>query len=391
MIDALLRTGEFSFYCLAGAIRHQDYRIQTVEPHGEKFRIHPVDGYGNPQIIRQVLESEKPDILWFMTDPRFYVWLWDMADEIRKNVPMIYYHVWDNYPFPTFNRLYYNSNDMVCTISKVTDDIVRTVSPDIPVTRIPHAVDTDIFKKDITSIGVSNIRKETNSDDKLLFFWNNRNARRKQSGTLMFWFKEFLDKVGHDNATLIMHTEPKDPNGQDLDRIIDNLNMGGKIFLSTQKVPAANLASFYNAADCTINIADAEGFGLATLESLACETPIIVNMTGGLQEQVTDGEQWFGFGIEPASKAIIGSQEVPWIYEDRASKEGFLDAMTSFYNLSKEERESMGKNGRSHVLKNYGMSTYAGQWYETMNKLYEDNGSWSTRKNYKAWELIQIQ
>jgi glycosyltransferase involved in cell wall biosynthesis len=114
-------------------------------------------------------------------------------------------------------------------------------------------------------------------------------------------------------------------------------------------------------------------------------------MTGGLQEQVTDGEQWFGFGIEPASKAIIGSQEVPWIYEDRASKEGFLDAMTSFYNLSKEERESMGKNGRSHVLKNYGMSTYAGQWYETMNKLYEDNGSWSTRKNYKAWELIQIQ
>jgi glycosyltransferase involved in cell wall biosynthesis len=239
-----------------------------------------------------------------------------MADEIRKNVPMIYYHVWDNYPFPTFNRLYYNSNDMVCTISKVTDDIVRTVSPDIPVTRIPHAVDTDIFKKDITSIGVSNIRKETNSDDKLLFFWNNRNARRKQSGTLMFWFKEFLDKVGHDNATLIMHTEPKDPNGQDLDRIIDNLNMGGKIFLSTQKVPAANLASFYNAADCTINIADAEGFGLATLESLACETPIIVNMTGGLQEQVTDGEQWFGFGIEPASKAIIGSQEVPWIYEE---------------------------------------------------------------------------
>ena len=35
-----------------------------------------------------------------------------------------------------------------------------------------------------------------------------------------------------------------------------------------------------------MNISDAEGFGLATLESLACETPIIVNMTGGLQEQV---------------------------------------------------------------------------------------------------------
>ena len=60
----------------------------------------------------------------------------------------------------------------------------------------------------------------------------------------------------------------------------------------------------YKAADFTINISDAEGFGLATLESLSCGTPIIVNMTGGLQEQVTDGKNSFGFGIEPASKTV---------------------------------------------------------------------------------------
>ena len=83
----------------------------------------------------------------------------------------------------------------------------------------------------------------------------------------------------------------------------------------------------YNIADCTLNISDAEGFGLATLESLSCQTPIIVNMTGGLQEQVTDGDDWFGIGIEPASKAIIGSQSVPYIYEDRISKEDFKAAL----------------------------------------------------------------
>jgi hypothetical protein len=33
-----------------------------------------------------------------------------------------------------------------------------------------------------------------------MFFWNNRNARRKQSGSLLYWFKEFLDEVGHDKA-----------------------------------------------------------------------------------------------------------------------------------------------------------------------------------------------
>ena len=55
--------------------------------------------------------------------------------------------------------------------------------------------------------------------------------------------------------------------------------------------PQILLSLMYNMADCTINIADAEGFGLATLESLSCETPIIATMTGGLQEQVTDGEK----------------------------------------------------------------------------------------------------
>ena len=144
-------------------------------------------------------------------------------------------------------------------------------------------------------------------------------------------------------------------------------------------------------ADCTINIADAEGFGLGTLESLACETPIIVNMTGGLQEQVTDGnDNWFGIGIQPTSKAVIGSQDVPYIYEDRISKEDFLEAMETFYNMSPEERSEMGKAGRAHVLKEYSISKYRGAWYEAFNHVFEKHGSWENRKNYNSWELFEI-
>ncbi len=297
VIDSLIKTGKYSFICLAGAIRHEDYRPIKVQPYEDDLVILPVDGYGNENLIREILKVHKPDILWFMTDPRFYVWLWQIEDEIRDKVPMMYYHVWDNYPYPDFNKKYYDSTDVVCTISKVTDDIVRTISPDIKCVHIPHAVDTNIFKKNSAEL-----RKETRRkfelEGKMVFFWNNRNARRKQSGSLIFWFKEFLDKVGHDKATLIMHTEPKDPNGQDLVAIIERLKLtSGQIRLSTVKLSPQELSNVYNAADCTINISDAEGFGLATLESLSCETPIIVNMTGGLQEQVTDGERIFGEAI----------------------------------------------------------------------------------------------
>lgn len=393
MIEALLKTQRYSFLCLAGAIKHADYRISKVEPWKEDWMIKPVDGYGDQNTIRTVLRDYKPDALWFMTDPRFYTWLWDIENEVRKNIPMIYYHVWDNYPYPKYNRKFYLSNDMVCTISKVTQDIVETVAPEVDSLRVPHSVDTSIFR---------NKRKETESTqfrnaiikdnkDKIIFFWNNRNARRKQSGTLIWWFKEFLDEIGHDKACLIMHTEPSDPHGQDLFSIMEELNLSdNQVLFSTDKIEPEKLSSLYSAVDCTINISDAEGFGLATLESLACETPIIVSMTGGLQEQVTNGEQWFGFGIEPSSKSIIGSQDVPYIYEDRISKEDFLDSMRKFISLSKEERQELGKLGRQHVLNEYGFDKYEKLWVETMDNLLENHGSWKTRKNYKPWSFEEI-
>tara|TARA_Y100001973_G_scaffold106541_1_gene185160 strand:+ start:6834 stop:8084 length:1251 start_codon:yes stop_codon:yes gene_type:complete len=391
MIEALIKTEKYKFVCLAGAIKHEDYRPQKVEPYGEDWVIYPVDGYGNQNLIREFLRVHKPDVLWFMTDPRFYTWLWEIEDEIREKVPMVYYHVWDNYPYPTFNKRYYDANDMVVAISKVTEDIVKTVSPTVDCKRITHAVDTEIYKKRDQSEWV-HLQDAANAKGKFVFFWNNRNARRKQSGTLIFWFNEFLNKVGRDKAVLIMHTEPKDPHGQDLEAIIKHLGLDkeNQVLLSTNKVPPEQLSHFYNLADCTINISDAEGFGLATLESLSCETPIIVSMTGGLQEQVTDGEQWFGIGLEPASKAIIGSQDVPWIYEDRVSKEDCVNAMLEIYSKTVEERQDIGRKGRLHVEKNHNFEEYGKQWIETIEEVVEKNGSWDTRKNYNRWEIVTL-
>jgi hypothetical protein len=103
-------------------------------------------------------------------------------------------------------------------------------------------------------------------------------------------------------------------------------------------------------------------------------------MTGGLQEQVTDGREWFGVGIVPVAKAIIGSQEVPYIYEDRIGKDQFFSAMNKMMALGNKGRKEMGNKGREHVLKNYNFQTFNSQWVETMNEIHEENGSWNTRK-----------
>ena len=206
IIEAMLKTGKYQFVSFGGAIKHPNHNPQHTEQWGQDWVIWPVDGYGNQDMVRAMIHQQKPDILWFMTDPRFYDWLWSIENEVRTHVPMVYYHVWDNYPYPKFNRKYYLSNDHVACISKVTHDIVRTVAPEVDSSYIPHAVDPDIFKPHLTE-EIKNWRVSKNLDDKFVCFWNSRNARRKQSGTLIWWFKEFLDKVGHDQACLIMHTD----------------------------------------------------------------------------------------------------------------------------------------------------------------------------------------
>ena len=271
--NALLETGKFQIISLGGAIKHHDYRTLQVEPYGEDWKIMPVDGYGNQEMIRSIIRTEKPDILWFMTDPRFWGWLWDIENEIRPLMPMVYYHVWDNYPAPMYNRKFYLSNDRICAISKLSRDIVAEVAPEVKLDYVPHAVDSKVFRP-LTDEQIRDLRQKNfhkDDVDKVIFFWNNRNARRKQSGSLVFWFKAFLDQVGHDKAQLIMHTDPKDRHGQDLNHIVERLglNTQRQILFSTKKVGQPDLAALYNMVDCTINISDAEGFGLATLESMS--------------------------------------------------------------------------------------------------------------------------
>jgi len=392
IIEGMLATGKYQFISFGGALKHQDYRPVKTNEWGDDWVVYPVDGYGTPEMIRSILRSEKPDILWFMTDPRFFGWLWQIENEIRPNVPMVYYHVWDNYPYPTFNRKFYLSNDHIATISKLTDDIVATVTPEVARTYVPHAVDTSIFKRlpeeEITKFKKEQLKIE---DDRFVFFWNNRNARRKQSGSILWWFAEFLKKVGKDKATLVMHTDPKDMNGQDLIAIMENTGLTNReVLLSQQKIPPQNLAFFYNAADATINISDAEGFGLATLESLACETPIIVTKTGGLQEQVRNGESLYGIEIIPASMAVIGSQEVPFIYEDRISQEQFVGALETFTSIPKQQRRLIGQQGRQHVIENFNFENFIARWDKIFTDTHNKCGSWPNT-SYKAWEIKEIE
>ena len=99
-------------------------------------------------------------------------------------------------------------------------------------------MDSEVFRP-LSDEEIQTLRGEQfGEDQRVTFFWNNRNARRKQSGSLIHWFSEFADEVGPENVRLIMHTDPKDPNGQDLEAIIADLDIqdDGRVLISNKKV-----------------------------------------------------------------------------------------------------------------------------------------------------------
>jgi hypothetical protein len=113
-------------------------------------------------------------------------------------------------------------------------------------------------------------------------------------------------------------------------------------------------------------------------------------MTGGPQEQVTDGTNWFGIGLEPVSKAIIGSQEVPYIYEDRLSGDDVRDALLRMYEMTSTEREEMGALGIQHVTDNYSFASFNEGWVELMTNIHDECGSWENRKSHQPWRFMEV-
>jgi len=127
---------EYDIVSIAGAIQHPeagkviDLSAATQQMTGVKdafVRIYPTNGYGDENILFAIIQQEKPDAICFITDPRFYGWLFALERQIRTKIPMIYLNLWDDLPYPMWNRPAYMSCDALFSISKQSYNINKHV------------------------------------------------------------------------------------------------------------------------------------------------------------------------------------------------------------------------------------------------------------------------
>lgn len=152
--------GKYNWVQIAGSVQHPekgkiinlDGAVNTSAGISDAYvRLYPVDGYGNPEILNEIIKLEKPDGLMHFTDPRFWGWLYQMERELRQKMPIGYYSIWDDLPYPMYNRAFYESCDWIGCISKQTKNIVEGVLGSVlnkptTVSYVPHGINTKTFR-----------------------------------------------------------------------------------------------------------------------------------------------------------------------------------------------------------------------------------------------------
>lgn len=360
-------------------------------------KIYCNDGYGDPFLIRSIIDAEKPDAILHFTDPRFWDWLYSMEHEIRRQIPLMYLNIWDCIPDPYWNKEAYSSCDLLMAISKQTYGINHRILnrfegsvQDNRITYVPHGIDTKMFypitEGDKSWEPLKNEIKKIrgNNENKFVVFWNNRNIHRKHPGDVVLAYRhmcELIDKNGGNAAgdcLLLMHTQPIDPNGTDLTAVVNELCNEYNVLFSDKVLPGEALNVMYNVADVTLNMTSNEGFGLSTAESLAAGTPIVVNVTGGMQDQcgfinpetgqyftpqeyievqtLHRKEDWSTLQhgewvkpVWPSNISLQGSVPTPYIFDDRADFREIGQALYEWYITSREERVSAGMKGVEYI------------------------------------------
>ena len=249
---------------------------------------------------------------------------------------------------------------------------------------VPHGIDSTKFfryteEADLARVAVMRQKMFQTDDVDFVVLYNNRNIRRKMTGNVVLAFRDFflgLPEAVRQRARLLMHTQPVDDNGTDLIALIRDLAPEIPVTFSPNRIDTQGMNDIYNVSDVVINLASAEGFGLGTMEALMAEKMIVVNVTGGLQDQCgfrdeegnfldedvhykkawgsnhdgrykTHGE-WV-IPVWPTARTLIGSPPTPYIFEDYCTYEDAAKALREAYDMGPEERLRRGKLGREYA------------------------------------------
>jgi glycosyltransferase involved in cell wall biosynthesis len=164
-------------------------------------------------------------------------------------------------------------------------------------------------------------------------------------------------------------------------------------------------------------MASNEGFGLGTCESLMAGTPIIVNVTGGLQDQcgfkfrdhfltykdydkiksLHDDRKWkdnpdltHGEWVKPvwpSNRSMVGSPPTPYIFDDRCRFDDVADLIKEWYDMDSEKRQECGMKGHEFVMSDDSMMSAKNMSQNFIDHMDTAFDKWKSKKRYTLYKV----
>jgi len=196
-----------------------------------------------------------------------------------------------------------------------------------------------------------------------------RNQGRKMPDRMILAFKKFAE--GKDDVVLFLHTDPQDGAAtNDLQNYIQELGIQNKVRFSgmtfVKGFDYKDMNEVYNIMDTFFLSTSGEGFGVPTIEAMACGVPVaITDFTTTHELLIEDGI--CGIPIKCCTEFLGNWNVTRGVMDIDAGAE----ALETLYQ-SKELREQYGKVGIEKVRKIYSWDVVIPMWDKLIKKMVDE-------------------
>jgi len=188
-----------------------------------------------------------------------------------------------------------NSADMIVTGSDTIrhEVIERLEVPEDRVLSIHCGVDHELFRP-LQKDSLEVFRERENLPDRFVLCVGSLEPRKNLSALLDAWL-ELPNRIINKHKLILISNS-----GWENECIMEKIRKGeGSVYLRTD-VPSCDLPYYYNLSELTVYVSLYEGFGLPTVEAMACGSPVLASNIPTLKEVLGDAAMY----IEPNTKSI---------------------------------------------------------------------------------------
>lgn len=342
---------EIALFSLNGNIQnyYKNYvnvKVYSLNFFGDKIKtiglISKLQYLQTVNLIKKIIKEFKPDIVH-----AHYASSYGLLGVLSGFHPLVI-SVWgsDVYKFPNKNFLTklilkYNlkkADYILSTSYAMRDETQKYTNKNILIT--PFGVDINVFKP-------VNIRLSNGKDDIVIGIVKSL----EPVYGIEFLVKAFaILKTKLPNISLKLLIVGDGSLRKRLEELVINLKIEETVYF-TGRISYDDIYKYHNMIDIDVYPSESESFGVAVIESGACEKPVIVSNVGGLPEVVEDGKT--GFVVE---------------YGDVNAIVKALEKLV----LDKRLCQTMGKNARERIMKLYDWNNNVNQMIEIYENIIRD-------------------